>query len=497
MLPFVLLPAAALLLIWAIRGRITAHGTFCRKCRFDLAGLGSPATCPECGRDLSQPKATRPTLRHTNKPALIAALLCFLIAIPSLLTGSSAVRAWMLPRTSDSVLAVLDRLDLDGAHEEVIARLSDPATHRPAFAATISRALDRVLSQGVNAPSEDRAIILAALRGAQLNEPQAERYFNAVVDTRITIREKAYPSQIAVPSAWMMDIQFQQYFLADEMYSGPPPAYALTVDFHRGGSVATNLTPPDLFEYADRRAIRFIGNRFAQPAQTTPFRNFVDPEPPPGDSVFVHAGLVVRIHSPRSTEPVLTIWRTARQTVAIIPPDQPLVPVNDNRAALEQLASTLRMRECGVLDADEVPLLVAHAVSDTPSPAHAIFRATLESGDLRLISDDPVPYAPHLFPAGSQSHGQLVFQAVLRAPTDRDRFNALPPDAVADITLRPDPRAVYLHAEIESYLLGEIIFRNIPFRPLPMTSPPEHQVWHKAEAIYPLPAENTPSTPEP
>ena len=43
-----LLVAAIILLLLALRGRTIARGRFCRKCRFDLAGLTAPAACPEC-----------------------------------------------------------------------------------------------------------------------------------------------------------------------------------------------------------------------------------------------------------------------------------------------------------------------------------------------------------------------------------------------------------------------------------------------------------------
>ncbi len=128
MLPLALLVAASLLLTWAIRGRVTARGRFCRKCRFDLAGLPSPETCPECGRDLTQPKAAKPTLRRVRRLPLAGAVVLLLLgaSLTTIFATNNTARIWAA--MPDRVILALHALGIDAAFTEIAAnRLSGPA----------------------------------------------------------------------------------------------------------------------------------------------------------------------------------------------------------------------------------------------------------------------------------------------------------------------------------------------------------------------------------
>ncbi len=502
MLPtaLILTGLGVLMLLLALRGRVTARGLFCRRCKFDLAGL-DPArdnpTCPECGRDLTQPRSTRTTLRRIHRPALAAAILCVLFATPLFLTQSAAVRAWLVTRAPDPALAWLERLDLEGADAEIIARLADPLKHRTAFLDRIDRAIDRVLTDKLNAPANDRAVVLTALRNTQLSEAQAARFLEAVIDARIAIRDKAHPHQTTVPSAWTVNARFHEFFPPDEMFAGGNPAYSIEHGFHRGGPAATVTLDPTKPPAYDTRALQFYGGRSLMPDDTTPLRDRGTPEPAPGDSIAVHAALSVRIHSPRSPDPILTIWRTAEQTVTIVPADQPLVPTVDDPEALAALAATLSMREVRVFGSPDSPLLAAFAISDAPAPAHAAFRSTMTAGDLTLLSEELLVLAPYNFPAISQGYAQTAFQASLRDPEARARFEAISPNTTVTIILRPDPVAAYRYAELASCLAGELIFQNIPILFAQQQSPTGTPVLHPAQVHTPLPKAPPPDSPEP
>ncbi len=110
----------------ALRARVTARGIFCRRCRFDLAGLDharSP-TCPECGRDLRSPNSTRSTLRAANPPMLVVAACLMLLGIAGLTANAPSVQAFILSRVSDPALVWLDRAGLNRARAEVLSRLA-------------------------------------------------------------------------------------------------------------------------------------------------------------------------------------------------------------------------------------------------------------------------------------------------------------------------------------------------------------------------------------
>jgi hypothetical protein len=482
-----LVALAAVLLALALRGRVVARGRFCRKCRFDLAGLDPDrpdVVCPECGRPLAVPGSTRQALRRPRRSASLAAGLFLLLAIPVLLTQSPAVRAWLLPRLPDAAIARFERLDLEGADDEIVVRLSDPANLRTAFAGRIDRAVDAVLADKLSAPPADRAVVLAALRNAQFSGAQAARFFEAIIKARVVIRDRAHPDQRWVPSAWSVDVPFADYFTPQEMYSGGDPAYSVAHEFHHGGPASTPLIdrrgPPDGLS----SALRFIGSRVWQPADSTPLRLTEQPLAP-GDSIDVRAALNVHVYSPRSTTAVMSLQRVAEQTVAIIPADEPLLPILDDPDALAALASTLAMRDCKRRMMGDDTLLFALAFIDAPSAAHAAFRATLTAGNLVLVSERAIAFAPSNVPA---SRAQVAFHASLRDADTLSRVRALPASATADIVLRPDVDAAYAHAELASCLSGEIIFRDIPITATQNRATTHPLVYRRAEVHDPSPS---------
>lgn len=118
-LALTLLALSLLLLVLAFRGRTTARGHFCRKCRFDLAGLHQPPTCPECGRDLAVPKATRPTLRRTNRPLLAVAAILLLTGVSLAAVHATNNTARLLAALPDRAIHILHNLGVDAALTEI------------------------------------------------------------------------------------------------------------------------------------------------------------------------------------------------------------------------------------------------------------------------------------------------------------------------------------------------------------------------------------------
>ena len=85
------------LLTLGLRGRRVDDHPFCRRCRYDLSGLGEkPETCPECGRDLTKRRTVR-FGRRRKRPLLIAPGAALLLAG---LIGAGVV-AWPAARDFD------------------------------------------------------------------------------------------------------------------------------------------------------------------------------------------------------------------------------------------------------------------------------------------------------------------------------------------------------------------------------------------------------------
>jgi hypothetical protein len=72
------------LIVRGLRGRVIGAVRHCRACNFSLEGAPSGAPCPECGRDVSKPGATRPGRFERRKVALVSGLVVTFLTLASL-----------------------------------------------------------------------------------------------------------------------------------------------------------------------------------------------------------------------------------------------------------------------------------------------------------------------------------------------------------------------------------------------------------------------------
>lgn len=114
-----LLAAAVVLLALALRGRVVARGRFCRSCRFDLAGLGEATNCPECGRDLSLPKATRPRVRRASRLGIASGAVLLLAGATLASIAATNNTARIFAAMPDSMVLALHRLGVDAAFVDI------------------------------------------------------------------------------------------------------------------------------------------------------------------------------------------------------------------------------------------------------------------------------------------------------------------------------------------------------------------------------------------
>ncbi len=183
-----LLALSLILLLLALRGRLTVRGLFCRRCKFDLAGL-DPArdnpTCPECGRDLSQPKATRATLRRSSRAGVAVGVLMLLGG--GVLTGISVTNN--IPRIfaamPDRVVLGLHALGVDAAFTEI-------ATNRLSRTNPLPESTWRALIDDAAAwqadenlawdPRHGEVLALAMISG-RLTDEEVSRYIRLATET--------------------------------------------------------------------------------------------------------------------------------------------------------------------------------------------------------------------------------------------------------------------------------------------------------------------------
>jgi len=114
-----------LLMFLGIRGKRIDDHPWCRKCRFDLFGRGENAVdaCPECGNDLTRPRAVRIGQRRKRRGVILFASFVMLTGVSGLgITGYSDLAdvnwqhhkpVWMLMREADGAPGIFSEAAVD------------------------------------------------------------------------------------------------------------------------------------------------------------------------------------------------------------------------------------------------------------------------------------------------------------------------------------------------------------------------------------------------
>lgn len=192
-----------LLLTLALRGRIAQRGQFCRKCRFDLAGidLGEPtAQCPECGRAVSGGRRPRTVRRRRSRLLLgIATLLMlvFIIAAGISLSGSAAAVYRHMP---ERVVLNAAQWGSEPALDELITRSSKKDVLSDAgWQAAIEHALGLQSDESrVWDPRWGEVLYLGAT-GNHLRDEQLGRYVSTLDRVKVAMRSRVHAGTARLP----------------------------------------------------------------------------------------------------------------------------------------------------------------------------------------------------------------------------------------------------------------------------------------------------------
>ena len=181
-LSIVLLVIGMLVFILALRGRMVERGSFCRRCRFDLAGLPTepPASkCPECGADIAVPRATRPDLRRRRPIVLTLGIVLLLSGLTLMGIVASNNTAKIMAPLPDRVVLTLHALGMDAAFTEI-------ATNRLAQTKPLSdETWDELIADAIAHQKDINTIwdprhgevLLRAFMTGRMNDEQIEQYF--------------------------------------------------------------------------------------------------------------------------------------------------------------------------------------------------------------------------------------------------------------------------------------------------------------------------------
>ena len=473
MVAIALLVVAAVLLAYALRGRVVARGRFCRRCRFDLQGHGpDAAACPECGRDLTGPKPTRATLRRIRQLPLVAAVLLQIAGLGLLLIQAPGVGARIVAGLPDASVVRLAEYRLDAAVDELAAR----ATRTPPMAdPDLARAVELALAHQADTaePWDPRwgEVLAEAFVADRMTDDQIARYLTNGFEREIQIRDR-----VNRPEA---DVGYRVLTRMVRMQRLPTsqPVYARDLMI-RIETVSVGATAPGA---SNRGPGGSMGMQLNIPNQSYVHAGWTGSAVPvraedwaaeePGDELTVRAEYRVVLKNSATGRELEITTLEAEQRVRLLAPGEPVVTTIADPAAAERAAEGIAVEPFAIL-----PVLPNTLPVNGATIARIGFR----------FEDLPHAFAGWLHLVDPQDGSEVRIARIVQRPSgsvimhdwrastaDRARDLADPErmlaaagavlDAgVATLVFRTDPSAAESQPDIDAVLDLTAVFEGVP-----------------------------------
>lgn len=325
------------LLILAWRGRVAARGQFCRKCRFDLAGLDlefDDSKCPECGSSVSQIAQQRGYIRQSSRLGVAAAVILMLSGGGGIWAGAAGKSGAIIAAMPDGILLWMTDLGVDVALDELVVRVSRaPSTLSSeswdhAIEAGLAHQADTTISWDVRWGE----VLYQGLILSRMSDEQLKQYFVNADEIKLTIRDRVHPG--ASGFGYMLEWEMTRY----KMITGGFVDYQQD---HRVMAYGVKGEEPIWTSGLDNRKARIslLFSPNGQPnirgpwmrSTTWRMNDYFAHEP--GNVVDVYFDYEMTIVPIGETEPI--VRHTAREefTIQIIDEDEPIVRTNNDEAA--------------------------------------------------------------------------------------------------------------------------------------------------------------------
>jgi hypothetical protein len=469
----ILVAAGLVLAAIAIRGRVVARGRFCRGCKFDLAGLGNSETCPECGRDVTLPNATRPARRRNRWAMLIAAVLLTV-------SGTGMAAATQFPRglafydkLPNWAIIHLDWLGVDEARTVISYRSQDPKTFSESQWQTLLR---RGLAHQADptVPWDPRwgDVLGRGFIAERMTKAQMAAYIGRAFVADVQIRDRATVDHRWIGYAAQFD-HGRVHMSTGLVGSGPANAmqtpYVLRHRVVRAG--LADLHEPDRTGNAGYRGRLQIpwsgaGGDLGGVSHVIPMRGVNSDNPPEHVLAFVETQ--IEIDDAASGSNVLTLEPVRHeQRVRLLPTGSAIVGIVRDNISARTIADTAGVGPLLVhpveASEDEAARSEVHCELRIGSPMHAI------AGRLYAVSADGREAEIGSFSA--RPDGVLVrgmgraFWNEPHDPEEMDRY-ARSLDwldrGLIDLVFRTDPAEALDDATVDEIVEITLWFRNIP-----------------------------------
>ncbi len=377
---------ASFLFVLAWRGRVAARGQFCKKCKFDLAGLDLEmleSKCPECGCGIHHEAGRRALLRQKSRFGLTIVAAMLLVSVGLIGFGISGKGGMILGMLPDSTVFWLNDLGVDEALDEVVVRVSRP--DEPMADEFLIRAIADALAHQANTEQvwDPRwGEVLSQMFGNPImSDEQMLQYLRNGMDIGVVIRDRVHQGASSVSMNHTMAygrISAVNFNSTGSMYTVKATSGGVVGEEPRpmgtNGGMTTNLFIPNRVNAMNMRT----------DGKVEPTGVGFDVEPGTSVMVFVEYQLILRGIG------VVGTYRT-EQPVLVVEPDEAIVPILNDPTMAQAICESIVISHVRVLEeipeqADNFGLSVlAFKVNYDGLPASIALNVFLDLSDGELI----------------------------------------------------------------------------------------------------------------
>ena len=336
-----------LLLTLALRGRVAQRGVFCRRCRFDLTGIGLDdpgARCPECGHAVHDARDRRVLLRRRWRLGLGVGSLLVLVGLLMAGFGVSGRAGIILRFMPDPAVLWLTEHGLDEALDELVVRVADLSDPLPdgLWSRAIADALAHQADESQPWDPRWGEVLSVSFGNPIMTDAQMEQYIGNGFELSALIRDRAHRGETGV------DVTLTMSSTRISSLNFNNTAYYLSINPITAGVVGEE---PLSFQKHDGMATNFMISGYGDitipwNGQIKPTGRGFDVEPGTEVPVYIEYELHL-IESGRKT--YVAGHARSEQSVLVLPEQDPIVPLFQDPAMARQMRDSARVSPLRVL----------------------------------------------------------------------------------------------------------------------------------------------------
>ena len=458
---------ASMLFVLAWRGRVVARGRFCKKCKFDLAGLdlgSADARCPECGRVVHDASARRVLLRRPSRVGVGIAAGLVVVSAGLIWFGVSGKGGILLGVLPDSTVFWLNDLGVEEALDEIVVRIS--RVDEPMEDVFLSRAIEGALAHQADLEQvwDPRwGEVLAQMFGnpAMTDEQMAQYIANGIeitAEIRDRVKQGAQGVSYTITTSTGRISALKFHNMGNYIFKRPIECGVVggvPFTYPRDAGLGNNLV---------------VGNFGSSSSgwDGTIYPTDGEFEAKPGTVVDVYVEYELS-YRPMNGKSHTAGRHRIEQSVLILAPNEPVVPLFDDPALAEQVCKAISVSSVRVIkdiyDADPMRghSVLAIRTQFEPMSVSTAFDVSLRFDDGEEINiGGMINHDPDLQRRGNiRTWPGAIFTNEVRAPTIPivERLKA---EGRVDVLLRTNPRLADDIPGIERVLNISLEFLDVP-----------------------------------